>query len=158
MLTGLNHLTLAVTDLERSVAFYTGLLGVRLEARWNGGAYLSLGGLWLCLAVDAGRVAVVDAGVAYYTHAAFSIAQQDFEAMCARLREAGVRAWRENRSEGDSFYFLDPDAHRLELHVGDLASRLAACRAAPYAGMRFADAGADAAVSEFDTDLRQTGP
>ena len=34
---------------------------------------------------------------------------------------------------------LDPDGHRLEAHVGDLRSRLAACRQAPYAGMRFAD-------------------
>jgi catechol 2,3-dioxygenase-like lactoylglutathione lyase family enzyme len=33
MLTGLNHLTLAVTDLERSVEFYTDLLGLRLEAQ-----------------------------------------------------------------------------------------------------------------------------
>ncbi|HBP6801995.1 LysR family transcriptional regulator [Pseudomonas aeruginosa] len=47
--------------------------------------------------------------------------------------------WKQNRSEGDSFYFLDPDGHRLEAHVGDLRSRLAACRQAPYAGMRFAD-------------------
>ena len=52
---------------------------------------------------------------------------------------AGAVEWRSNRSEGDSFYFLDPDGHRLEAHVGGLASRLAACRAAPYAGMRFFD-------------------
>lgn len=142
MLNGLNHLTLAVTDLDRSVDFYTGPLGARLEARWDGGAYLSLGALWLCLSLDAARAAVVAAaaaGTVDYTHVAFSVAQRDFAPACARLRAAGMRAWRENRSEGDSFYFLDPDGHRLELHVGDLASRLAACRAAPYAGMRFAD-------------------
>ncbi len=32
MLTGLNHLTLAVTDVERSVAFYTDLLGCKPAA------------------------------------------------------------------------------------------------------------------------------
>lgn len=74
-----------------------------------------------------------------YTHYAFSIAQQDFAPFCARLRAAGAQAWRRNRSEGDSFYFLDPDGHQLEAHVGGLASRLAQCRAAPYAGMRFPD-------------------
>lgn len=45
MLTGLNHLTLAVTDLPRSVSFYHGLLQLKLEATWDSGAYLSLPGL-----------------------------------------------------------------------------------------------------------------
>jgi catechol 2,3-dioxygenase-like lactoylglutathione lyase family enzyme len=135
MLTGLNHLTLAVTDVERSVGFYTELLGLKLEAQWDGGAYLSLGGL--CLSLDPARAIAQQA--ADYTHYAFSIAQPDFAPFCARLRAAGVDEWRKNKSEGDSFYFLDPDGHQLEIHVGDLASRLEACRAKPYAGMRFAD-------------------
>jgi hypothetical protein len=29
--------------------------------------------------------------------------------------------------------------HKLEAHVGDLASRLVACRERPYAGMKFFD-------------------
>lgn len=41
--------------------------------------------------------------------------------------------------EGASFYFLDPDGHKLEVHVGDLQSRLATCRHKPYPGMRFCD-------------------
>jgi len=46
MLTGLNHLTLAVTDLDRSLAFYRDVLQLRVEATWDAGAYLSLPGLW----------------------------------------------------------------------------------------------------------------
>lgn len=52
MLSGLNHLTLAVSSLAPSVAFYHQLLGMTLHARWDGGAYLSCGDLWLCLSLD----------------------------------------------------------------------------------------------------------
>jgi catechol 2,3-dioxygenase-like lactoylglutathione lyase family enzyme len=136
MLNGLNHLTLAVADLERSFAFYKDLLGFEPAAIWDTGAYLSSNGLWLCLSLDGKRAT----GTAPdYTHYAFDIAQDDFAAFRARLLAAGAVEWRQNKSEGDSFYFLDPDGHQLEAHVGSLASRLAKCRAAPYAGMRFFD-------------------
>lgn len=134
MLTGLNHLTLAVTDLPRSVSFYHDLLQLRLDATWDHGAYLSLPGLWLCLSLDPLRPS---APAAEYTHVAFTVGADDFAALVQRLRAAGVAEWRDNRSEGASFYFLDPDGHKLEAHVGDLASRLQACRAKPYAGMQF---------------------
>ncbi|MGN8276493.1 fosfomycin resistance glutathione transferase [Pseudomonas sp. SMV71] len=134
MLSGLNHLTLAVTDLDRSLVFYHELLQLRLEARWDDGAYLSLPGLWLCLSLDPSRKTEP---MADYTHYAFSISAGHFPMLVEQLGTAQVRSWRDNRSEGDSFYFLDPDGHKLEVHVGDLASRLKACRQAPYAGMEF---------------------
>ncbi|PTT29419.1 fosfomycin resistance glutathione transferase [Pseudomonas sp. HMWF021] len=136
MLTGLNHLTLAVGDLPRSLAFYRDVLSLRVEATWDAGAYLSLPGLWLCLSRDPQRNAVPSAD---YTHYAFSLDQADFPLFVQRLKAANVQQWRDNRSEGASFYFLDPDGHKLEVHVGDLASRLAACRLKPYSGMRFCD-------------------
>ncbi|PVZ59864.1 fosfomycin resistance glutathione transferase [Pseudomonas sp. B1(2018)] len=134
MLTGLNHLTFAVTDLNRSVAFYRNLLQLHLEATWDTGAYLSLPGLWLCLSFDPQRD---PDPAADYTHYAFSLDAADFPRFVEHLRSAGVQEWRDNRSEGASFYFLDPDGHKLEAHVGDLASRLTACRQRPYAGMKF---------------------
>ena len=137
MLTGLNHLTLAVGDLNRSLAFYRDVLQLRVEATWDNGAYLSLPGLWLCLSLDSTRS---DQACGDYTHYAFSLSAADFPVLVQRLKAADVQQWRDNRSEGASFYFLDPDGHQLEVHVGDLASRLAACRQKPYAGMRFYDA------------------
>ena len=134
MLTGLNHLTLAVTDLARSIDFYQQQLGLRLHARWNSGAYFSCGALWLCLSVDAVVTDKRD-----YTHYAFSVAASEFAALVARLEAQEVVMWKDNKSEGASFYFLDPDGHRLEIHVGDLTQRLAACRDNPYAGMVFFD-------------------
>jgi len=137
MLTGLNHLTLAVSDLPRSLAFYRDVLGLRVEATWDAGAYLSLPGLWLCLSLDAQRSGEPSVD---YTHYAFSLAEADFPLFAQKLKAANVREWHDNRSEGASFYFLDPDGHKLEAHVGDLASRLAVCRLKPYSGMRFYDA------------------
>ncbi|PLR44377.1 FosA family fosfomycin resistance glutathione transferase [Chimaeribacter arupi] len=138
MLQGLNHLTLAVSDLAASMRFYHGLLGLEIQAHWENGAYLSCGSLWLCLSVDAARRPVAPEN-SDYTHYAFTIAEQDFTPFTARLCAAGVAIWKENRSEGESFYFLDPDGHKLEIHVGSLAQRLAACRQSPYAGMVFKD-------------------
>ncbi|MFR0692992.1 fosfomycin resistance glutathione transferase [Enterobacterales bacterium AE_CKDN230030158-1A_HGKHYDSX7] len=136
MLAGLNHLTLAVTDLPRSVAFYQGVLGGRLRARWATGAYLSLGRLWLCLAQDGKRQSLPTADYTYY---AFTVAEGDFEALRNQLLARSVEVWKDNTSEGDSFYFLDPDGHRLEIHVGNLETRLAECRRRPYRDMQFFD-------------------
>jgi len=116
---GLNHLTLAVAELNRSIAFYRDLLGFELRAAWDEGAYLEAGSLWLCLSVDPLTARGRD-----YTHFAFDVAPEDFEALCAQICKH-AEIWKDNRSEGASLYFLDPDGHRLELHVGSLASRLA---------------------------------
>lgn len=40
---GLNHITLATTDLTRSIEFYRDQLGFDLKAEWNEGAYLEAG-------------------------------------------------------------------------------------------------------------------
>lgn len=138
MLTTLNHLTLAVSELARSVDFYHHLLGMRLHARWDNGAYLTCGDIWICLSVDEAR-RVTSAEQSDYTHYAFSIDEGELAAFTMRLEQAGVVSWKVNKSEGASYYFLDPDGHKLEAHVGDLAQRLAACRAKPYQGMVFFD-------------------
>jgi catechol 2,3-dioxygenase-like lactoylglutathione lyase family enzyme len=128
---GLNHLTLAVTDLERSVNFYRDVLGCELRALWRDGAYLEAGSLWLCLSVD---TTAQFAERSDYTHYAFDVTAQDFDTLSERVRQRAT-IWKDNRSEGASLYFLDPDGHRLELHVGSLASRLERYRADPSGGV-----------------------
>ena len=92
--------------------------------------------LWLCLSYDEAR-RYVPPQESDYTHYAFSIAQENFAGFAERLNAAGIPVWKVNKSEGESHYFLDPDGHKLELHVGNLAQRLAACRENPYKGMVF---------------------
>lgn len=136
MLSSFNHLTLSVSQLDRSVHFYRDVLGLHLDALWGSGAYLSLPGLWLCLSQE---TRAETGPAADYTHYAFSINEEKLEEFRAKLLTAGAVEWKQNKSEGDSFYFLDPDGHKLEAHAGDLASRLASCRQKPYKNMVFFD-------------------
>jgi catechol 2,3-dioxygenase-like lactoylglutathione lyase family enzyme len=121
-ITGLNHLTLAVSDLERSVAFYSELLGFSVRMRGPSSAYLESGTLWLALVLDP---AVRRGPLPEYSHVAFSIPPSALGLLIDRLTVARVVRWQDTE-HSDSFYFLDPDGHKLELHSGDIQSRLAA--------------------------------
>ena len=131
MTLGVNHITFAVTDLDRALAFYTGVVGCERVAEWDKGAYLLAGSSWLCLSLDTSVTPRRD-----YTHVAFTFDEAGFVSFKTRLRADAGREWKINSSEGDSVYFLDPDGHRLEAHVGDLASRLESLRKVPYAGLQ----------------------
>jgi catechol 2,3-dioxygenase-like lactoylglutathione lyase family enzyme len=122
---GLNHITLAVSDVERSIRFYTGGLGLHLRKQSRTATHLEAGSFWICLSPDPETRKEPHPD---YTHIAFDVPQEDFAAMVAQLERAGARQWKDNRSEGDSYYFLDPDGHKLEIHVGTLESRLAAMK------------------------------
>ena len=129
MLQGLNHITFAVRDIKRSVSFYRDILGCELHVSWDHGAHLTLGDCWLCLSLDP-----TSSPSEGYSHVAFSIDAESFSSFQQALAEQGVEFWKHNVSEGDSVYFVDPDGHRLEAHVGNLESRLRAIRAQPYGG------------------------
>lgn len=44
-LTDVDHVTLCVSDLEKSIAFYRNVLGAKLRAQWATGCYFELGTL-----------------------------------------------------------------------------------------------------------------
>lgn len=133
--TGLNHITLAVTDVQRSLAFYRDVLGFAVRAIWPEGAYLEAGSLWLCLSCD-GKAET--AARRDYTHFAFSVAEAAYVDLSARL--AGIcTVWQQDSSEGASTYFLDPDGHKLEIHLGSLESRLAHYKLHPAKGVTVFD-------------------
>jgi glutathione S-transferase fosA5 len=136
MITGVNHITFSVRDLDRSVSFYRDILGMRLIARWKRGAYLLAGPTWIALNVDEHAR---EGPSAEYSHVAFSVSPERLGPLRARIEEAGATVWQAGRDER-SFYFLDPDGHRLELHTSDLTTRLEEFAADPPEGFEVLDA------------------
>lgn len=129
MITGLNHFTIAVKDLAKSFQFYKEFLGFKPLMRHSKGAYFLAGDCWFCLDLDS---TTRTAPLPEYTHYAFSISKENFGQMSVRVEKSGVKIWKENVSEGNSIYFLDPDGHKLELHVGDWKTRIDSIKKKPW--------------------------
>lgn len=134
MITGLNHLTLSTSDIEISFSFYQNILACKPLAKWKRGAYLLAGDLWLCLSLDFNTDKIVSEE---YTHYAFSVESTTFKYYCQNAERLKLRLWKNNTSEGNSLYILDPDNHKLELHVGNWQTRLEAIKQNPYEEMIF---------------------
>lgn len=128
MLTGINHLTLSVADLERSFVFYRDILNLTPLCRWHQGAYFLAGTDWICLNLKPDYKINPNPD---YTHYAFSVHAQDFLTMRQLILTSGAIQFQDNHSEGDSIYFCDPDGHQLEIHLGDWQTRLKAKKSAP---------------------------
>ncbi len=131
MIRGVNHITLAVTDLDRSLRFYRDVLQMRPVAQMKGSAYLLAGDLWLALVQDEGTRS---GPLPEYTHVAFTVPRGELADSISCIRASGAVEWQEDRTEGASHYFLDPDGHKLEVHASDLESRLRALIAEPPEG------------------------
>jgi len=133
MITGINHVTFAVRDLDESFEFYTGVLGFRPVARWANGAYLLAGDAWIALKLDADTRR---ATLPEHTHVAFSVSEETFDSACGKIRAAGARIWNEPEGHGPSLYFEDPNGHKLEIHASDLDTRVRIARERMGEGIR----------------------
>ena len=109
----INHVSMAVTDVEKAAAFYKSLLGLNEVSRpGNGGINLGLGSGFL------GLYKLPNPGTVNH----FCIGVDDFDpdAMAERLKQQGIQATVDrnpaNRtSGGDQLYFTDPDKTRVQL-------------------------------------------
>src|SRR5258708_4220363 len=107
MITSMNHITLAIKDINISFKFYGDLLGFTPLVKLDKGAYFLVGDFWFCLNVDEERLPNI-----CYTHYAFTVTKQNFDKMANNLISSGVKIFKENTSPGQSLYFLDPDGHK----------------------------------------------
>ena len=131
MITSMNHVTIAVKDINISFAFYRDVLGLQALVKWDNGAYFLVGDeknyyFWFCLNIDEKCCPTKD-----YTHYAFSVNQENFELMSAKIINSGAQIFKDNTSFGDSLYFCDPDGHKLEIHVGNWRTRIDLKKANP---------------------------
>jgi catechol 2,3-dioxygenase-like lactoylglutathione lyase family enzyme len=109
----LNHVSLAVTDVERSAQFYSTILGLKVVSRpGNGGINLGLGDSFM------GLYKLPNPGTV--NHFCIGVDNFDPERIAARLRDMGLQPIVDknpaNRtSGGDQLYFNDPDKTRVQL-------------------------------------------
>src|SRR5688500_998917 len=124
---GLDHLNLRVADLDRALAFYGGVLGMR-EVRRNTRAdgsvslvALRAGNCVVFLQPSAGYTPPQDETQSGLDHYSLEIEAHDPEALAAYLRSRDVpivtgpvKRWG-GHGDGTSIYVRDPDGHEVEL-------------------------------------------
>lgn len=109
----INHVSLAVTDVERSAQFYSTLLGLKVLSRpGNGGINMGLGSGFL------GVYKLANPGTV--NHCCIGVDNFDADAMAAKLKEMGIQATvdrnpRNSTTGAAQLYFVDPDKTRVQL-------------------------------------------
>lgn len=121
MIKGINHITFSVSNLNRSFDFYKNILDFSPLMKNKKSAYFLAGDTWFCIEEDP---EVRSNSLPEYTHIAFTVNESDFESVSDKIKKSKAVIFKENKSEGNSLYFLDPDGHKLEIHVGDWQTRL----------------------------------
>jgi catechol 2,3-dioxygenase-like lactoylglutathione lyase family enzyme len=110
---GIDHVALAVADLDRSEAFYRDVLGLeRAHEQWDPPRMLSSGGSVVALfpAAEYG-----DASPAHILHIALRVDRRNFEAARTELEGRGIESRFSDHGLAHSIYVEDPDGYRLEL-------------------------------------------
>ena len=88
MITGINHITLSVRNLEESISFYSNVLDFRLLAKWPKGAYLSAGDIWLALILDQ---KVRESPLPEYTHIGLTVSVENFPVLSQNIFKSGAK-------------------------------------------------------------------
>lgn len=106
----MNHVSIFVPNVQKSVEFYQGLFGMPLLTRQDPGINLSAG---------AGFLGIYPAGATATTgsinHLCFGIENFDADAVLKQLVERGIKGNIRLRGDTKELYFTDPDGIRVQL-------------------------------------------
>lgn len=105
----LNHVSIFVPDVKKSVTFYQDVLGLPLLTRQDPGINLSAGSGFL------GVYPAANAATGSIHHVCFGMERFDADAVLTALADRGVKANIRLRGETKELYFTDPDGVRVQL-------------------------------------------
>lgn len=119
---GIDHVALSVGDLEKSLKFYTKVLGLKITGREYSKPgveyFLDCGAALIGLIQgngSEGRHLLGDGGLGG-NHVAFRVDAKDFDRIAEEIKAIGLTiTYQKKREKSWSLYFLDPDGNKLEI-------------------------------------------
>lgn len=117
---GLDHVAVAVGDMERSRSFYEGVLGLeRVYPEWEMPIVLAAAGTGVALFPESVHPSPtpndVEPPAVRILHIAFRVDREGFEAARDELAAAGLDVHFSDHGISHSLYLDDPDGHQIEL-------------------------------------------
>lgn len=109
-ITQMNHVSIFVPSVQKSVDFYQGLFGMPLLTRQDPGINLSAGAGFLGI-----YPAQAGATTGSINHVCFGMDKFDADAVLKQLTGRGIKANSRLRGDTKELYFTDPDGIRVQL-------------------------------------------
>jgi catechol 2,3-dioxygenase-like lactoylglutathione lyase family enzyme len=122
-LEGIDHVALAVRNVERSAQWYVEVLGFerRYEGMWNGiPIFIGKGATAIALFPARNIHESSSARAAKMLHLAMRADRRNFIAAQNELKGRGIKFEFQDHEISDSIYFRDPDGHELEITTYEL--------------------------------------
>ena len=124
---GVSELVLEVVDLEAAEEFYAGVLGLPVVERWpDREAIWVMAGERTRIGLWRPQVGLAGGRGGLHVHFAMKIAEEDYDAAVAALRERGqeVEEITFTDGRGRAAYVDDPDGNVVELWTWDVGRHL----------------------------------